>query len=148
MDEIQKTKLGDLDSHVAGAICYVPVMMVNYIAPPIFLLMEPKENTTIRFHAAQSLLVTATWFASMFLGFLIMMAVPVLLLVVGSATGLDEVFGLVAMLFYAGGALFTILASFAGLFAHVGLALFTAMQKNPRVPLLGGIAARFAGQPV
>lgn len=148
MDEIQKTKLGNLDSHIAGAACYVPVMMVNYIAPPIFLLMEPKENTTIRFHATQSLLVTATWFASIFVGMLLMLMVPILLFVVGAALGLEDVFGIIAGLFYLVGVLLTMGATFGGIFVHAGLALLTAMQKNPRVPLLGGIAARFAGQPV
>lgn len=143
--ELQKTKIADLEPHVAGMICYVPVMMVNYIAPPLFLFTEPSENTYVRFHAFQSLLVTAAWFAAIFLSFVAFIGIPIVFVLLGSITGADEIFALLAGLFYFGGALLSIATSFAGLIVHVVLALLTATKKNPKLPILGSLAARLAG---
>lgn len=54
-----KTQFLSIDSSLAGALCYVPFFAVNLIASVIFLVTEPKSSFFVRFHAMQSLLLTA-----------------------------------------------------------------------------------------
>lgn len=54
-----KTALG-LDTNVGGLLCYLPVCGVSLIYSIIVLVTE-KDNKLMRFHAFQSLLLTAIY---------------------------------------------------------------------------------------
>ncbi|HKV38913.1 MAG TPA: DUF4870 domain-containing protein, partial [Blastocatellia bacterium] len=54
-----KTKVLGLEYNIAGLLCYLPVCCINLISSILFLVTEPKENKLLRFHAIQSLGLTA-----------------------------------------------------------------------------------------
>jgi uncharacterized membrane protein len=58
-----KTKVMNLDYNVAGMLAYLPICCINLIFSIIWLASEPKENRLLRFHALQSLLLIAAFFA-------------------------------------------------------------------------------------
>ena len=58
-----KTKVMNLDYNVAGMLAYLPICCINLIFSIIWLASEPKENRLLRFHALQSLLLLAAFFA-------------------------------------------------------------------------------------
>jgi uncharacterized membrane protein len=59
-----KTALG-LDSNVGAMLCYMPLCGVSLIYS-IIVLITDKTNRTVRFHAFQSLLLTAAYIAVIF----------------------------------------------------------------------------------
>lgn len=140
-----KTQLGDLDQHVAGAICYVPVMLLNYIAPILFLAMEPKEHYGVRFHAAQSLLYTGIWLIGTFLGTFLVTLAPVLFIVLGAVVGMEDAFALIGLLLQLIGSLLLLAFVFGGMLGFIALAVLTGTKKDPRIPVLAGLADRFVG---
>ncbi len=54
-----KTALG-LDANVGAMLCYLPICGISLIYSIIVLVTE-KTNKTVRFHAFQSLLITAVY---------------------------------------------------------------------------------------
>src|SRR5262245_49745628 len=54
-----KTKVLNLDYNIAGLLCYLPICCINVIASILWIATEPKENRILRFHALQSLFLTA-----------------------------------------------------------------------------------------
>lgn len=54
-----KTALG-LDANVGAMLCYLPVCAISLIYS-IIVLVTDKTNKTVRFHAFQSLLLTAVY---------------------------------------------------------------------------------------
>jgi uncharacterized membrane protein len=56
-----RTQVLNLEMNNAGLICYIPVCAINLISSIVFLATEPKTNTFLRFHAWQSLLLTAAY---------------------------------------------------------------------------------------
>lgn len=54
-----KTALG-LDANVGAMLCYLPVCAISLIYS-IIVLVTDKTNKTVRFHALQSLLLTAVY---------------------------------------------------------------------------------------
>ncbi len=52
---VGKTQTLNLDYNVAAGLSYLPVCLINPIAPIIWLTTEPKENRFVRFHAMQAL---------------------------------------------------------------------------------------------
>lgn len=59
-----KTALG-LDANVGAMLCYLPVCGVNLIYS-IIVLVTDKTNRMVRFHAVQSLLLTAAYIVAIF----------------------------------------------------------------------------------
>lgn len=59
-----KTALG-LDANVGAMLCYLPVCGISLIYSIIVLVME-KTNKMVRFHAFQSLLLTAAYIVGVF----------------------------------------------------------------------------------
>ena len=51
-----KTKTGNLDNNIAGALCYVSFLGIALVASLIFFFSEPKSNRFLRLHALQSLI--------------------------------------------------------------------------------------------
>jgi uncharacterized membrane protein len=56
-EDAPKTKVLGLDYKAAGFLCYLPIFPINLIASLIIINSEPKENTFLRFHAMQSLVM-------------------------------------------------------------------------------------------
>jgi uncharacterized membrane protein len=56
-----RTNVLNLEMNNAGLVCYIPVCGINAIASIVFLATEPKSNTFLRFHAWQSLLLSAAY---------------------------------------------------------------------------------------
>ncbi|MEZ4320092.1 MAG: hypothetical protein R3F61_21460 [Myxococcota bacterium] len=139
--DTQLTTVGNLDPKLASALCYVPVMSVNLIASAAFFITE-KENRTVRFHAAQGLLVV---------GAIIVSAVVFSLLTVLLSVGggiVDAILGLGGLLSILS-SLLVLLISLVYILALIGipfgLAAMAYMEKPARVPMLAGFAERMAG---
>jgi uncharacterized membrane protein len=74
-----KTQTLGLDANLAALLCYVPCFPVNIVSPALWLATEPRESRFLRFHALQSLtlsavvvvLLVAASFGGTFLGILI-----------------------------------------------------------------------------
>lgn len=64
-----KTALG-LDANVGAMLCYLPVCAISLIYS-IIVLVTDKTNKTVRFHAFQSLILTAIYFVVMLAIFLV-----------------------------------------------------------------------------
>ncbi|MEZ4317379.1 MAG: hypothetical protein R3F61_07735 [Myxococcota bacterium] len=144
------TKTGNLQPHLAAAACYVPVMYVHLLASLVFLVTEPREHRFVRFHATQSMLVTAGWLGSTVVLLILMVLAPFLGIFLGALlSAASEELG--ALLMFVGilGEIFfgmlAILAAFAGPVVLFGCTLMAAMEKDIRIPVLAGLADRFAG---
>lgn len=59
-----KTALG-LEANVGAMLCYLPVCAISLIYS-IIVLVTDKTNKTVRFHALQSLLLTAVYIVGIF----------------------------------------------------------------------------------
>jgi len=149
-EDLPLTKTGSLKPHLAAAICYMPLMYVHFFGSIVFLVSEPKEHGFVRRHAAQSLLLTATWIGSTVLFLVLMFVTPMVFILIGAMlSGISEELGALMMFVGIGGEiLFGIIAiadSFAGIVALMGMTLASAMEKDIRLPVLGGLAARLVG---
>lgn len=148
MDDLPtKTKTGNLDFHLAAAGCYVPVMMLNYILPVVFLATEPREHQQVRFHAVQSLFVSGLWILSTVVLGIASFVLPVGFMMLGSVLGMEDVFFSLGILLQLVSTLALFAVLFVGLAGLVGLAVLTGMEKDPRIPVLAVFAQRFAGEP-
>lgn len=134
-----KTQTLSLDFNVAGMFCYMPFFAISLIASIIFLVTEPKNNIFVRFHAIQSLLLSAS---GTILGILLGIAWPIVIILTAAlARGGGEalipivVFGML-------GLFFLLMITFFVL--H-----FVGMYKAYRnemweMPIIGKYARRFA----
>lgn len=144
-----KSKLGELDFKIAAAACYLPVMYVHLIASLAFLAIEPRENRPVRFHAGQSLLISAGWLGGTFLMLFVWVIAPMVLMmggiVVGEAVGSEAVIALgmaFAGLVYFLALILVFVILLAGPVLLVGCMLFTATGKDVRVPVLASLVDR------
>ncbi len=146
-DDAALIKTGNLPLHIASAACYIPFFGINFLSSIIFLLLEPKENTAIRFHAIQSLLFQATIFVMMIAGVLTSVVIQVLSTIVGSILGDSMVFivSLMGMLgaIVVGGLM--LLAAFSTLFINLFMAYKAFSGPGMVLPLIGKRAAAMAG---
>lgn len=60
--KFKKTSQLNLDNNLAGLLCYVPFAGINVIASILWLITENKLNSFLRFHALQSLVLSAAYF--------------------------------------------------------------------------------------
>jgi uncharacterized membrane protein len=58
-----KTQVFGLDQNIAGLLCYVP-FFVGLVCSIIWVVSEPRTNKFVRFHAVQSLALTAAGFVA------------------------------------------------------------------------------------
>ena len=122
-----KTALG-LDSNVGAMLCYMPLCGISLIYSIIVLVTE-KTNKTVRFHAFQSLLLTAVAFVAY-----------LAVLIVGGgltvATG-SSILGILTLLLY--------IAVFLG---FIGLMIFGCIKafqnSNYRIPVIGDMADKWS----
>ncbi len=56
-DLLVKTKVLDMDSNIAAALSYVPLVGANIIFSILWFATEPKSNKYLRKHAVQSLVL-------------------------------------------------------------------------------------------
>ena len=57
-DAQKKTQVLNLDQNLAGLLCYAP-FAIGIVCSIVFVLTEPKTGKFVRFHAIQSLVLTA-----------------------------------------------------------------------------------------
>lgn len=123
-----KTALG-LDTNVGALLCYLPVCLISLVYSIIVLVTE-KDNRTMRFHAFQSLLLTAIY----------IVIVVVLSLIGGVIAGVT---GSAAL-----GSIFSLL-TFAVVFAFLAAMIYGCIkgyQGQPfKFPVVGDMAEKWAG---
>jgi len=117
-----------LDSNVCAMLCYMPVCCVCVIYI-IILCVTDKTNKNVRFHAFQSLLLTAVAFVAY-----------LAVLIVGGgltvATG-SSILGLLTLLLYIG-----VFLGFIGLMIFGCIKAF--QNSNYRIPVIGDMADKWA----
>ncbi|MCW5959346.1 MAG: hypothetical protein KIS76_04235 [Pyrinomonadaceae bacterium] len=92
-----KTALG-LDANIGAMLCYLPICAISLIYS-IIVLVADKENKLVRFHAFQSLLITAVYIV-------VIVAISVFGGIVAGVTGsgllgsLISLFGIVAFIVF------------------------------------------------
>ena len=87
-----KTALG-LDANVGAMLCYLPICAISLIYSIIVLVTE-KNNKMVRFHAFQSLLITAIYIVAI-------IAVAIVGGVIVGVTG-SSILGMLVSLLYSG----------------------------------------------
>lgn len=137
------TQTGNVPVKFAAAACYLPVMSIGLIASAVFLFMEPKENTEIRFHAAQSLLYQAVLFGGAIVGSVVL-TVTQIVVAIGASMISDSLVGIASLVMGLIWLLLILVISAGGLVLF-GLTAMAAMEKSPRIPVLAGQAAKFVG---
>ena len=122
--EDQSTQSG-LDENVAAALAYV----FGFLSGIVMFLVE-SENETIRFHAAQSIVV----FGAIFVASLVVSVLRAVL-VFGNVTAFffGTIFGLISFVLWIG-----------AIILWIYLLVRTYQGSDPRIPIAAGIADGFA----
>src|SRR5687767_10522674 len=123
-----KTALG-LDENVGGAVSYINICLPIGLIYSIIVLVTEKTNSTVRFHAFQSLLL---------LGAMIVISVVVGIFagIVGGVTGSGALAGLLGMLSWLVGIVYMILSIF--------LAVKAYQNSGFKLPVIGDMAQKWA----
>ena len=122
-----KTALG-LDANVGAMLCYLPVCAISLIYS-IIVLITDKTNKTVRFHAFQSLILTAIYVV-------IMIAIAVVGGGLVAATG-SGILGSLVGLFYG--------AVVLGFLVLMILGCVKAFQNgNYKLPVIGDMAEKWS----
>src|SRR5687767_14394506 len=123
-----KTALG-LDENVGGAVSYINICLPFGLVYSIIVLVTEKTNSTVRFHAFQSLLL---------LGAVIVVSVIVGVFagVVGGVTGSGALAGLLGMLSWGVALIYLVLSIFLAVKAY-GNSVF-------KLPVIGDMAQKWA----
>lgn len=134
-----KTQFLSIDFSLAGALCYVPFFAVNLIASVIFLVTEPKGSIFVRFHAMQSLLLTAMGTVLA----VIMGIVWFFMVIVGASMG-NEAGGVMAVLSSLG--LFGLIGIFSlAIFIMHFVGMYKAYNNEMwEIPVIGKYARRLS----
>lgn len=123
-----KTALG-LDTNVGALLCYLPVCAISLIYSIIVLVTE-KDNRFMRFHALQSLLLSAV-------ATIVIIAVALVGGVLVAATGSSVLGGLVTLVY------------FAVIIAFVAAMIFGCIKgyqgQKIKFPVVGDMAEKWAG---
>ena len=126
------TSMG-LEAHIAAGLSYIPIVGL------IFFFVE-KSNRFVRFNAAQSILLTISWF--------VVVVISIVLAIMGGVISAADQTGVIAL---ATGCLFTCVPAilYLGIF---GLSVwgFIAgfMGRYVKMPIIGAIAEGWAGGPI
>lgn len=126
-----KTKVMNIDYNVAGMLSYMPICCINLIFSIIWLASEPKENRLLRFHALQSLLLIALFFAVTVIFWILTVAMAVTP-VPGSTAG----WGLLALIRVVVSLAFLVLSIIGCIKAYQG--------QMWKLPIIGDIAEKNA----
>lgn len=152
MTDTALTKLGNMEMKLASALCYLPVMYIHLIASIAFLVMEPREHRQVRWHATQSLLVSAAWIAALVVSAMLWIFLPIVVMfggaILAAALESDGIAALSALLGFVLQflMLFVFLAAaFGGPLALLAGAGMVMMDKEGRIPGFAGLTDRLAG---
>jgi uncharacterized membrane protein len=122
-----KTALG-LDTNVGALLCYLPICAISLIYSIIVLVTE-KDNKTMRFHALQSLLLTALYVVGL-------VAVMVVGGIIVGVTG-SGILGMLVSLLY-----------FAVIVLFLGAMVFGMVKgyqgQTFKLPVVGDMAEKWA----
>lgn len=119
-----------LDDNLAGALCYMPFLL-GLVASIVFLVLEPySKNRLIRFHAFQSIFLTAGMFVAGFV-------VGILLAIIALVPVVGPVISFVGMLIWP-------LIGFAGFFLFLFLMYKTYNNQRVVLPVVGAQAEKQA----
>jgi uncharacterized membrane protein len=122
-----KTALG-LDANVGAMLCYLPLCGISLIYSIIVLVTE-KTNKTVRFHAFQSLLITAVYIV-------VILAVAIVGTGLTVATG-SSILGLLVTLLY--------VVVIVGFLAVMIIGCVKAFQNSGyKLPVVGDMADKWA----
>ena len=126
------TSMG-MEAHIAAGLSYIPIVGL------IFFFVE-KSNRFVRFNAAQSILLTISWF--------VVVVLSIVLAIMGGVISAADQTGVAALAF---GCLFTCVPTILYL-GILGLSIwgFIAgfMGRYVKMPVIGGIAESWAGGPI
>ncbi len=122
-----------LEAHIAAGLSYIPIVGL------IFFFVE-KSNRFVRFNAAQSILLTISWFVIIVLS--IVLAITGAVITSGDQTGVSGllfgcVFTCVPTILYLGIIALSIWGFIAGF-----------MGRYVKMPIIGNIAESWAGGPI
>ena len=123
-----KTKVLNLDYKVAGLLCYLPICAVNLVTSIVVMKTEPKSNRFLRFHAAQSIVLSLGVIA---LG----LVVGIVSMVFGALPFLGPVVGLLNLAW--------LLVTLAYIYICIVGMLAAHRGSVTKLPLIGDIAARY-----
>ncbi len=122
-----KTALG-LDTNVGALLCYLPVCLVNVIYS-IIVIVTDKENRQMRFHAFQSLLLSAIYIV-------VVIALYIFIAVVAVATGSGALASLMSLLVVAVAIAFLAAMVFGMIKGYKG--------QQFKFPIVGDMAEKWA----
>jgi len=122
-----KTALG-LDANVGAMLCYLPICGVSLIYS-IIVLVTDKTNKFVRFHAFQSLLLTAAYIVGI-------MAVAIVGGVLVAVTN-SGILGLLVSLLY-----FVVIIGFIGLMIFGCIKAY--QNSGFKLPIIGDMADKWA----
>ena len=122
-----KTALG-VDANVGAMLCYLPICAISLIYS-IIVLVTDKTNKTVRFHAFQSLLLTAVYFVAI-------LAVAIVGGILVGVTGSNLLGSLVGLLY------------FAVIIVFIGLMIFGCIKayqgQGFKLPVIGDMADKWS----
>ena len=123
-----KTALG-LDTNVGALLCYLPVCAISLIYSIIVLVTE-KDNRTMRFHALQSLLLSAV-------ATVVIFAIAIVGGILVAATGSSILGGLLSLVYG---------VAIIGFIALMVLGCIKGYQGQKfKFPIVGDMAEKWAG---
>lgn len=120
-----------LDENVAGALSY----LLGAITGVIFLVIE-KENAFVRYHAAQSVVLSV----AAFLGYVVLSVISTVITAVLFAGGGSLLFGLLSLLM----TLLWLAVTLVAFGAWIYLMFRAYRGETVRIPVLAGFADRIA----
>jgi uncharacterized membrane protein len=122
-----------LEENVAAALAYV----LGFVSGIVMYLLEP-DNPTVRFHAVQSIVVSA----GIFVVLVVLNVISAFLAAASSVGGPGSsiAFGLIGGLF----GLVSLFVWLASLALWIYLIVRTYQERNPRIPVASEIADRYA----
>ena len=123
-----KTALG-LDENVGGAVSYINICLPFGLVYSIIVLVTEKTNSTVRFHAFQSLLLLVAMIV-------LSVVIGVFAGVVGGVTGSGILAGLLGMVSWGIGLLYLLLSIF--------LAVKAYQNSTFKLPVIGDMAQKWA----
>jgi uncharacterized membrane protein len=124
-----KTQVLSLEMNNAGLVCYIPVCAINVIASIVFLATEPKSNTFLRFHAWQSLLLSAAYI--------------VVAIVISVVQGVLASNALIQWLAFIPNVLW-IVATIGYMWKSIAMGLYAHKGGIDKLPVIGDIADRLS----
>lgn len=123
-----------LDLNVAAGLAYLPVCFCHLIVS-IGIIASDKTNKLPRFHAFQSLLLTAT----MIVGYIVCFVLMMLLVFIGAAINVPAI-AFLGFLFY-----FVMILLGLAIFAGLIIGMINAFQgKIFKLPLIGNAADKWS----